>query len=358
MFMRKRKPKNPARRLRKRLFRPLLLAFITFECASNWYVHQPAERREAIARRLPDALVVCVNTAGNAFAEYTDNLGVTGRDVSVATPENYGGAPAGFHFLGMPPHLTTNAAAPAALVPLLKTGFITAYSPDDKHPYWVAYKVEPVASLATPPRPTRFTSDPLVKSPVHDAYTNSGYDRGHMAPNFAIASRYGAEAQKETFLTSNICPQRPDLNQGAWRDVEHRIASIYGQQYPVWVIIGALPPASPDDRFEKSGVTIPAGFYHIIMSHREGRLRVCAMLFPQDTPRHAYPRAHLVSVREIETLTGLEFFPDMPAGEREQLILPTPTRLWPAGFAGTFKIFQTRTEQRALSKTRPPKTNK
>ncbi len=47
---------------------------------------------------------------------------------------------------------------------------------------------------------------------THNDYTHSGYDRGHMAPNYAIATRYGQEAQKETFLMSNIVPQLGNLN--------------------------------------------------------------------------------------------------------------------------------------------------
>jgi len=39
----------------------------------------------------------------------------------------------------------------------------------------------------------------------HD-YTGSGYNRGHCAPNYAIAVCYGAQAQLETFLMSNILP--------------------------------------------------------------------------------------------------------------------------------------------------------
>ena len=40
-----------------------------------------------------------------------------------------------------------------------------------------------------------------------------------MAPNFAIATRYGEEMQRQTFKMSNISPQSPALNRGVWRDV-------------------------------------------------------------------------------------------------------------------------------------------
>lgn len=329
----------------------LLLLFILY---CNWHVHQPAGRRAGIEEYFPAFLVETINETGNATAEYTDGLGITGRDVSIPLPEPYSFASGDTPLLGAAPRPNPGNAVPPPeeLAILQKAGFCVAYSPADKHPYWVAYMVSPVRSLSSPPRPSRFTSDRAVKSPGHDAYSRSGYDRGHMAPNFAIATRYGREAQKQTFLTSNIAPQRPALNQGPWRDVEHRIARIYGQRYPVWVIIGALPPSTPEDRLA-SGVAIPAGFYHIMVSKPKDRLRVCALLFPQDAPRGAHPRAYLTSVREIEALTGLDFFADLSQDEQDELELSPASRLWPAGFGGSWETFKDRTEVRAL-RDKPP----
>jgi len=340
----KRKPRRRMGR-RARLLAPLLL--LLFGAGSNWYVHQPAAWQDAMARRLPAFVAAAIEGTGNNIAEYTDNLGLTGRDVSIPVPENFKpGAPP---FFGAPP---VAVAAPEPLVPLRKTGFSIAYAPALRHPYWVAYRLHPVDSLETPPRPARFNADPAVKSPRHDDYTGSGYDRGHMAPNFAIASRFGREAQIETFLTSNISPQRPELNRGPWRDIEHRVAKIYAQRHPVWVVIGAIPPAPGAPLLENkggkpTGISIPSAFYHILVSDHGGRLRVCAMIVPQDAPIKAHPRRYLASVREIEKLTGLDFFSDLPAEQQDLLELPAATRLWPAGLDDTWSIFKARVETRA-----------
>ncbi len=340
------KKRRSFRRILRRILFVCLLLILLFAMGSNWYVHQPSAWQKEMGRKLPPVLLKLVEGAGNGFAEYTDSLGLTGHDVAIATPAGFH---AGIPFFGAPPiACKINAiAAPARLIPLTKTGFSIAYSPADRHPYWVAYMLNPVDSLASPPRPQRFNPDPAVKSPKHDDYTNSGYDRGHMAPNFAMATRYGAAAQQETFLTSNICPQRPSLNQGAWRDVEHRIAAVYAQRYPVWVIIGALPERSAKNRLP-SGISIPAGFYHIIIANNGDQLRVCALLFPQNAPRNEHPRKYLTSVRDIERLTGLDFFSDLPADEQDQIEIPVASRLWPAGVSGTWEILKDRTESRAM----------
>jgi len=347
---------SPKRKSRRRMGRRTkllaLLFFLLFGAGSNWYVHQPAAWQDDMARRLPALLVAAIEGTGNNIAEYTDNLGLTGRDVCIAIPEHF--TPGAPPFLGAPPRANPGNAvlAPDPLVPLNKTGFTIAYAPTLRHPYWVAYMLNPVDSFNTPPRPSRFNPDPAVKSPRHDDYTGSGYDRGHMAPNFAIASRYGREAQIETFLTSNISPQRPGLNRGPWRDIEHRVAKIYAQKHPVWVVIGAIPPEPGAPMLENksgkpTGISVPPAFYHIIISNHGGRLRVCALIVPQDAPMKAHPRRYLASVREIENLTGLDFFSDLPPEQQELLEVPAATRLWPAGSGGTWTIFKERVETRA-----------
>lgn len=83
---------------------------------------------------------------------------------------------------------------------------------------WVIRK----ADLA--PRATRqamaFRSDPRCPRPRVSSsdYIRSGYQRGHMCP--AADRVYSQKAIKETFLLSNIAPQVPHLNMGAWKNAE------------------------------------------------------------------------------------------------------------------------------------------
>ncbi|MFA6632320.1 MAG: DNA/RNA non-specific endonuclease, partial [Kiritimatiellia bacterium] len=169
----------------------------------------------------------------------------------------------------------------------------------------------------------------------------SGYDRGHMVPNLAIASRYGKAAQLETFLTSNICPQRSGLNQGPWYELEYRISEIWPKSLgTVWVIAGAIP--SPEDRRLRSGIGIPTGFYQIVVSQRDNRLRAFAVYMPQTIRRRTYARSTLVSIDELERITGLDFLSELPDEAEAALEAATPTRLWPTGMAGLFRLLRER----------------
>jgi DNA/RNA endonuclease G (NUC1) len=64
--------------------------------------------------------------------------------------------------------------------------------------------------------------------PSHRDYTNSGYDRGHMAPNADFNDTY--ENALLTFFIANIWPQTPEVNRQEWLKTEietRRLASEY-----------------------------------------------------------------------------------------------------------------------------------
>src|SRR5690606_25500500 len=85
---------------------------------------------------------------------------------------------------------------------LRNDGFILGYSDLRGNPLWVEYALTP------PPenepilkRPNRFETDwRSINRVNHDSYHRSGYDRGHMAPNYAISRLYGKQGQADSFL--------------------------------------------------------------------------------------------------------------------------------------------------------------
>jgi endonuclease G len=62
-----------------------------------------------------------------------------------------------------------------------------------------------------------YSLPPKCRSYSRD-YSHTGYDRGHNCPNAAFS--YNKTFQKETFLMSNIAPQRPNLNRRLWAKIE------------------------------------------------------------------------------------------------------------------------------------------
>ncbi len=196
-------------------------------------------------------------------------------------------------------------------------------------PRWAAYRVFP-HSGQSPPRPSSFRTDRRTSALVRtDEYTRSGYDRGHMAPNYAVAVCHGVEAQNETFLMSNVAPQLHALNAGLWKDLELRIAQRYVERYgEVWVTVGPVYGAAPS-RFGR--IPVPEAFWAVIAEYDEaGRgVRAIAYLVPHEERwRDRELTRYVVSVDRIEELTGLDFFPALSAETQSLLESRRADRAW------------------------------
>lgn len=102
-------------------------------------------------------------------------------------------------------------------------GYTVSYNSDYKIANWVAYELtaEEAKSKKTE-RSNKFVPDPMVKgaTATNEDYTRTGYDRGHMAP--AGDMKWSAKAMRESFYFSNICPQKPALNRGIWKELEEQ----------------------------------------------------------------------------------------------------------------------------------------
>ena len=63
---------------------------------------------------------------------------------------------------------------------------------------------------------------------------------------------------------------------------------------------------------------------------------------PQTIRRRAYARSTLVSIDELERITGLDFLTELPDDVETALEAATPTRLWPTGMIGLCRLLRER----------------
>lgn len=322
-----------------RIAKFLMLALAAGLVGANGFVHEPRAWREKLTASWPAPVVQTLENLGNAFADYTDALGLSGSDVSldlpVFTPPN------DFAFGGYPVPIPGGAARTDVVV-LQKQTFTLGWSPALRHAVWAAYRISPTRTPLNLMRPSSFIPDTAApSSPKNADYARSGYDRGHLVPNHAIASRFGKKAQAETFLTSNIAPQRPALNQGPWADVELRIADSWPDRFgDVWVIVGTISP--PERQTLAAGINIPTAFYQIVVARQADRVRAFAVVMPQRISRRARPRITLATIDEVEQLSGFDFLSALPDAEETTLEAGRPTRLWPSGFRSVVSIIRRR----------------
>jgi len=211
---------------------------------------------------------------------------------------------------------------------LRNQAYVVGYSEERRDPVWVGYHLPATTNHVSPPRPRGFLPDPRTTAHVttHD-YSRAGYDRGHMCPNHAIAIHFGAAAQEETFLMSNVVPQLHTLNAGLWEQLEQQESDVYPNRFgEVWVLDG--PVFHDPVRQLDSGVAIPEACYKIIVRLDRGRPHVLPVLMPQNVGHDRMIDHYLTSVKQIEAQTHLIFFTALPENQRRALEQEQPAAPW------------------------------
>lgn len=309
---------SPSLRRTKAFF---LANIVLWGLVGGWYLFQPPERQEEVARLVTNAFdgrkqVTAFDVAADLWQLYYGQDFVAGVAPGDRT-HVYGGAPR--------LHARLDAGT---LRVLANTGYVVGYSDALGNPLWAAYRVPDANPVDAPPRPDEFTLDIRTAARIEPGdYTRSGYDRGHLAPNFAIATRYGRRAQEETFLMSNIIPQKHALNAGLWQQLEQRIATAYPARFgEVWVIAG--PVFGPRPERLRRRVAVPEACYMILVDESAGRVRTTAYLFPQTAPESRRLDDFLVAIDELERRTGLDFLSELPDAPEAALEARRAERTW------------------------------
>ncbi|MDP3313399.1 DNA/RNA non-specific endonuclease [Lutibacter sp.] len=175
---------------------------------------------------------------------------------------------------------------------------------------WVAYTLKKDHLKNNQFKRPFFELDPKVttKSAHYKNYKNSGYNKGHLCP--AGDRKFSEEAFNETFLTSNISPQLYDFNGGIWNRLEQKVR-YWAQKYDkLYVVTGGVL----NDNLKTIGsekVAVPNYFYKIILDNTKPKIKAIAFLIPhEETEKGLY--YFVTSIDEIEKLTGIDFFYDLP----------------------------------------------
>lgn len=179
---------------------------------------------------------------------------------------------------------SVKAEGKAAEVRLNHKYFTISYNKSHRLANWVKYTLRKEDLNGPGVRPKRFKPDPILKTmgikPVmHDDYTNSGFARGHLAP--AEDFSRSQEAIESTFITSNLIPQKGNVNSGSWAQLERQVRSWACGEEKITVITGpVLTPNLP--RLKRADISIPQEFYKIIIDETPPR-KAISFIFNQST---------------------------------------------------------------------------
>lgn len=155
-------------------------------------------------------------------------------------------------------------------------------------------------------------------------YKNSGYDKGHLVP---AADRKGSKEQHdETFLTSNISPQNHDFNAGLWNRLEQKVRYYAQQHGTLYVVTGPVLKKGLKS-IGSEHVSVPEQYYKIL--YRDGKDGPNLLAFLMDNkPSNKAIYNYITSVDTIESLTGIDFFYQLPDDIESKLEQERSSKGW------------------------------
>lgn len=224
---------------------------------------------------------------------------------------------------------------PQAIYERVREGYALAEDARLKIPLWVQYELRPADLKPTVERNKAFKPDPTIpagsRSETSD-YKDSGYDRGHMAP--ADDMKRSQLVMDDCFLLSNIAPQNKKLNEVAWRLLEAAVQKWVQERGPLTIIMGPVFIASSAGQVSypvigKDQVAVPTHFFKIVVDANDpANVQALAFLMPnEDLAGHKFSE-YLVSIDEIERLTGLDFLSALPEDVQARIEAQKAAAVW------------------------------
>lgn len=202
------------------------------------------------------------------------------------------------------------------------------------HSRWVAFRFDGITRKNNTSRSNNpYADDPDLPSSLQigDGYF-SGYQRGHLC---ASADRlYSAEANEITFYMSNMSPMLGSFNQGYWVTLEGNVqrlgrnATFADTLYVVkggTILSNQLKGYMTTMKGKRMGV--PKYYYMALLKVKNGQYSSIAFWMEHKEYGYRYEsQAPLnefydkaITVNELESLTGIDFFPNLPDDKEETI---------------------------------------
>lgn len=198
-------------------------------------------------------------------------------------------------------------------------GYTVSYNHHWHLPNWVAYELTDEETMGEEGRTNKFLPDPLVEGDpvVTKDYSNSGYDRGHMAP--AADMKWSAQAMRESFYMTNMCPQNHSNNAGDWKDLEELGRDLAAQYGRVYICCGPVVTDTTLTIGTVRRIVVPQAFYKVLLRQRaDGQWTAIGFVMPNAAGNRPL-MTYMHSVDEVETMTAIDFFYQLPDSIESQV---------------------------------------
>ena len=191
-------------------------------------------------------------------------------------------------------------------------GFTIEYNPKYKQPNWVAWEL--TREKANADKYSRndadFFPDPNVPDgPTLADYKGSGYDRGHMCP--AGDMKWSLDGMRSCFYLTNMSPQSHELNNGSWKSLEEKCREWANRDSSIIIVCGPVLSDKMTNSIGDNKIPVPERYFKVVLAPYANPIRAIGFIMPNGKVKGGM-QAVAVSVDEVESITGFDFFSSLP----------------------------------------------
>lgn len=201
------------------------------------------------------------------------------------------------------------------------------YDTDLKMAYWVAYPLCDWYLKDNIGRTNDWNYDDLLDKSLQpnlkeNSFNDKGddYDKGHQIPS---ADRQRSNNNKlinrQTYYYTNITPQSgTKMNQTIWQELEKAVRGWGSGKDTLYVVTGAMPTTPTDKTInyttDNNGnkVAIPKYYFKALARKVNEQFQTIAYKLDNAPYQDRNYNVGIISVKELEEMTGFTFFPDKP----------------------------------------------
>ncbi|MCR5561630.1 MAG: DNA/RNA non-specific endonuclease [Bacteroidales bacterium] len=224
------------------------------------------------------------------------------------------------------------------------------WSSEEHISIWVAYPLNK-SLIGSGSRTNEWGLDPLISEYAQPRLISSsyggGWTRGHQLPS---ADRLNYAANVSTFYGTNMAPQLYDFNgpteehnnqDGVWGRLEAKVRNYAAKADTLYVVTGCVLEGSTQNTGGSSGfvVKVPAAFFKALLylspnksQYHKGYMAAGYYLEHSESVIYDELKDHLMSIDQLEALTGIDFFVNLPgvvgASVADQIEAETPVEFW------------------------------
>lgn len=202
------------------------------------------------------------------------------------------------------------------------------YDYDSYMALWVAYPLNKslgTNKLTGTSRTDAWGLDPLIPSQYQQSLysgfpSSNTYARGHQLPS--ADRRLSWNNNASTFYFTNMTPQMHNFNEGVWAGLETKVRGWADTADTLYVVTGCTLAGSTTTTPDNSGkdIPVPDGYFKALLMYMPGSTlgidgyRACGFWLPHKAGigNNEFMN-YKMSIDELETKTGFDFFVNLPA---------------------------------------------